>query len=764
MEPKFHALMEFDALMEPIETCYKHLALVRIQRDRQVKRVEMLTEELKKNSTCSAYDELRFQKEALRDIHLYYMDSAEAAIKRDKDTDRKNTEAELLEQYRASANAPFDNAAKTEKKYTDQVEANEDRRRSTRGGNNRERSRSRSRDRLHKAYSVVDLKPESVHCKVAALEFENWKTAAEIWYEASNFSSLPVTVQQAYLQGIVENETWTKVKRDIDSEENEANVDFKRCLQLISHIYYKQNDQFLLRVSCRANSFKGQSAEDLITWFFAYKQQCANARMFSMTEDEKLAFELLHQMPSKLRSDLLQSQPKPDLKAMLEYLQNKALANQIHDGLEAKKKVRREGSFATHESRPPGKALCYKCGGEDGHIARNCQETSLECTFCKNKGSHNTKACNKKRKAGMEARGKDSRQNSVSRPNSEERPARRHSDGGGRSPAPDRGRSRSGSRDRGAGSGGPTRGGRARTPGPAQRQREGTNVITEVPRGEQVNAVTSGNMALAMEDATLIPVDRGRNSSTIARETVLCDTGTLSNLISLATVEDNDWEWSPASAYSNDALPDLSQADGSDLRVMGTMELWIKLQHQTHRRKVRFLVMEQLHQKVILGLRSMREMTLVPRDWPRSSSFLQESSSDDIESDDSSDSDVGPESSNNVNATQEDEDNSNEEEEEGDGDPATKQEDDETSENKDAGSTERGEKSKHETRDEDIEHTRNCPKCGSIPGWVPSHVRACGMLRFNNTSLRAFANGDIHDDLEEEEIDILLHHFLKSNS
>ena len=374
MEPKFQSLMEFDGLHESIEACYKQLALVRIQRDRQVKRVEMLTDELKKNSTHSAYDELKNQKEALRDIHLYYLDTAEATLSRDKDTQRKATEAELLEEYKATAMAPFDNAAKTEKRYTDQAEANEDRRRSTRGGGERERYRSRSGERLHKAFSVVDLKPESVHCKVAALEFESWKTAAEIWFEASNFSTLPITVQQAYLQGIVENETWTKVKRDIDAEENAA--DFKRCLQLISNIYYKQNDQFLLRVSCRANAFRGSSAEDLITWFFAYKQQCMNARVFNMTEDEKLAFELLHQMPSKLRSELLQTQPKPDLKAMLEYLQNKALANQINDGME-KKKPRREGSYATQENRPPGKPFCFKCGGDDPpHIARNCQETN----------------------------------------------------------------------------------------------------------------------------------------------------------------------------------------------------------------------------------------------------------------------------------------------------------------------------------------------------------------------------------------------------
>ena len=74
---------------------------------------------MKKNSTHSAYDELKTQKEALRDIHLYYLDTAEAAITRDKDTQRKSTEAELLEQYRATAMAPFDNAAKTEKKTED---------------------------------------------------------------------------------------------------------------------------------------------------------------------------------------------------------------------------------------------------------------------------------------------------------------------------------------------------------------------------------------------------------------------------------------------------------------------------------------------------------------------------------------------------------------------------------------------------------------------------------------------------------------------
>ena len=46
-------------------------------------RVEMLTEELKKNSTCSAYEQLKYEKEKLRDIHPHYMDSAEAVIKRD---------------------------------------------------------------------------------------------------------------------------------------------------------------------------------------------------------------------------------------------------------------------------------------------------------------------------------------------------------------------------------------------------------------------------------------------------------------------------------------------------------------------------------------------------------------------------------------------------------------------------------------------------------------------------------------------------------
>ena len=42
----------------------------------------MLTEELKKNSTCSAYEQLKYVKEKLRDIHLHYMDSAEAVIKK----------------------------------------------------------------------------------------------------------------------------------------------------------------------------------------------------------------------------------------------------------------------------------------------------------------------------------------------------------------------------------------------------------------------------------------------------------------------------------------------------------------------------------------------------------------------------------------------------------------------------------------------------------------------------------------------------------
>ena len=32
---------------------------------------------------------------------------------------------------------------------------------------------------------------------------------------------------------------------------------------------------------------------------------------------------------------------------------------------------------------------------------------------------------------------------------------------------------------------------------------------------------------------------------------------------------------------------------------------------------------------------------------------------------------------------------------------------------------------------------------------------ACGLLRFDSTSLRAYASGDIHDDLEEEEKEYL---------
>ena len=66
-------------------------------------------------STCSAYDELKYQKEK-----LHYMDSAEAAIKRDTDLERKSAEAALKDQYESTSRTHFDNAAKVEKKYTDQ--------------------------------------------------------------------------------------------------------------------------------------------------------------------------------------------------------------------------------------------------------------------------------------------------------------------------------------------------------------------------------------------------------------------------------------------------------------------------------------------------------------------------------------------------------------------------------------------------------------------------------------------------------------------
>ena len=84
-------------------------------------------------------------------------------------------------------------------------------------------------------------------------------------------------------------------------------------------------------------------------------------------------------------------------------------------------------------------------------------------------------------------------------------------------------------------------------------------------------------------------------------------------------------------------VPDLCNPDGSPLKVAGYVNIWLRLPNEAKPRKQRAFVVDNLQNKMLIGLPVLRAMRWIPRDWPENiggSSWRWSSSSGSSEEED----------------------------------------------------------------------------------------------------------------------------------
>jgi hypothetical protein len=179
----------FEFWKETASELYDHIDAVRNQRDGLVLEVEMLAGEFTSTRAPSIFKKLRDAGERLRALHIHYMAVSTNVCKRDR-SQRQKDEQVLMKEYLETYNVPFHLIANAEK-WQDQKEAED-----TAAA---EHARALIVPQVAAAAAAgviksttklnVELRPDLAHSLLSALEFEEWKRAAQIWAEVSGFKS-----------------------------------------------------------------------------------------------------------------------------------------------------------------------------------------------------------------------------------------------------------------------------------------------------------------------------------------------------------------------------------------------------------------------------------------------------------------------------------------------------------------------------------------------------------------------------------------------
>ena len=481
-----------------------------------------------------------------------------------------------------------------------------------------------------------DLRPEIIELGAEVMEFESFKDKAMVYFEASNMRVTTPAVQLGYLSTLVHYQMWKCFKDLVDEEEEDINhIDFARGLELLTEVYYRNNDIFLLRLQCLSHKFRGKSAEELHSWYFDFRKRALNCGLFGLSEKEFLNLFLLREMPTDMQKELFLQSSKPVLEQTLLFLNNKATVErlaknkqQVQKGSKAVNNVTSEGN----ESKP----ACWTCGGQ--HIRSQCTEdkSKLVCEGprgCGKKG-HVQSVCGKNRfqrdssldtprSSSDRSRGRErtsrSRRRSVSSSSSSTSSSSRERKKKKKAKKKGRERSREKkqrkNRVKRKSSGTTSRSSvsksRSRSTSAKPKKRGHTtphhkkHVNSVRAEDEDAKHMTGNRMIV-----TSISADPHATSSECDMQ---LDSGTWFALVDVSELEVRGWSYTHVHEFET---PSLFNPDGTPLHVLGRISLWLRLPHERRKKRITFWVTPNLKSKFLVSLPAMRKLWWLSPNWP----------------------------------------------------------------------------------------------------------------------------------------------------
>ena len=527
---------------------------------------------------------------------------------------------------------------------------------------------------------AVELKPEMLSTDTDHLTLLAWKEQALTYAQASNLDKQTKEIQVAYLRPLMTPEMWQEVQITAEYSGVEVkDLNFASGLDLVETTFLKSNNQYLLQLKTLSSKFNGKSAREFLAWFYNFKKQATACRVFSLSGRQLLCLWGLKELPQSLQAKVLEAHNKPELDELIRVVENLATVEVMTD----KKKSVINNINDMEEKAPKKEVRCYRCG--DFHYRSQCTVPKVFCDSCSS-STHNNAACglisrdrertsrpgsatgSRERSSSRASSGRDksistSSSSDSSSTDEEKRRRRRRKEQKKRDKSRERrkeekkkkskkdrtrlrrnssstaatssraGSARSSSRStsrgrkvesRSAGRGKTTK--RKITPGPSKKKRG------------SVNAVENGKRSITAKKDVLCMVKDDESSDGGSMKTAdefvvksVLDTGCGKFLVRTEVCHAN--KWIPKQLLPSQ-IPDLCNPDGSPLKVAGYVNIWLRLPNEAKPRKHRAFVVDNLQNKMLIGLPVLRKMRWIPRDWPESigeSSWTWSSSSDSSE-------------------------------------------------------------------------------------------------------------------------------------
>ena len=480
-----------------------------------------------------------------------------------------------------------------------------------------------------------DLRPETIELGAEVMEFESFKDKAMVYFEASNMKVTKPAVQLGYLSTLVHFQMWKCFKDLVDEEEeNISQIDFVRGLELLTEVYYRNNDIFLLRLQCLSHKFRGKSAEELTSWYFDFRKRALNCGLFSLSEKEFLNLFLLREMPTEMQKELFLQSSKPVLEQTLLFLNNKStverLATNKHHLSKPSKSVNNVTSDMSSEGGP-----CWSCGG--GHLRSQCTEdkSKLVCEGprgCGKKG-HVQSVCGKNR--FQRDSSLENPKSSSDRSRGRDRSSRRRSKSASSSSSSSSSSSRERRRKKKAKKKNRERSKEKKSrKSRVKRKSSGTTSRSSASRSRSRSASTKpkkrGHTPHHKKNVNAVRGEGGHDThitgvrmvhtSTCAdprASSTDCDmqldSGTWFCLVDLSEIETRGWSFTRVHEFET---PSLFNPDGSPLRVLGRISLWLRLPHERRKKRITFWVTPKLHSRFLVSLPAMRKLRWLSPDWP----------------------------------------------------------------------------------------------------------------------------------------------------
>ena len=497
---------------------------------------------------------------------------------------------------------------------------------------------------------ALELKPEMISTDTDHLTLLSWKDQALTYAQASKLDKQDKTIQTAYLRPLVTPEFWQEVL--ITAEYSGIDVKeltFATGLDLVETTFLRNNNQYLLQLKTLSAKFSGKTARDFLTWFYNFKKQASACRVFDLSARQLLCLWGLKELPQSIQAKVLEAHNKPELDEMISVVENLATVEAMTD-----KKKSVINNINDMEDKPQKKEVkCYRCS--ESHYRSQCTVPKVFCDTCSS-STHSNAAC------GLINRDRDKQSKQDNRESSRERSSSRASSIRDKPTSPssssetsstdeetqrrrrrreekrrDRSKEKRKKKDKkkdkprlrrnssstavtsARSSSRSTSRGRKVESRNKGRGKEAKRKNTPAPKRKKrgsVNAIENGKRSITAKTDVCCMVKNEDDMKDKAKEFVIksvLDTGCGKFLVRTEICHQNNWN---VKRLLPSQIPELCNPDGSPLQVAGYVNIWLKLPGEVKHRKHRAHVVDNLQNKMLIGLPVLQKNRWIPKGWP----------------------------------------------------------------------------------------------------------------------------------------------------